>query len=580
MNGHPEFLELIAASIDFELTDEEFGRLSTHLARCPECRAAADEIRGDAAGIAAYPPPRLAPARSENILRAALRTPPARPRWGLLAVAALLATLGGGVLFAGFQLIQEDDSTPQEPPPSLIAEASAPPSATPAEDTAEPGAPDGGDPPAVDVPEPTPVSPDMGVIEFEFPRPFTRAISGVRVAPLADGRLWVSYSDGDGTVLALLDQEGVGSPARIPDVENCVPLAVTDGSVRLLCDHTLGTAEECESGCPDQAILAFSEDFEELPGFPVELESWRTGFLDRQGARVIDTTVVVGSLGELDEEVATAPGRLLTIESDGSVTEGFPLDDQTFCCTVGPDGIGYSSAFTSNDDDGTPLTLAAAIDTDGLVSGWPLSIEGTASGPAFAPDGDVYWTSWVEGGSRILRVHAGTPVWSVDRPETIVWDPNMDGPVPPLVNEREQASVFIDERILRLDGTGASAPGWPYEPDTSWVERGVCGPQDTGCQPHFEPPQLAPRGLVYALESGPDGMGERITVINPDGTIRSGWPKTLQRPGATWDSVTIGENRIAYAVAVEPEPGNKASISILAFAPNGTREWITTLVEP
>jgi anti-sigma factor RsiW len=139
MNGHPEYLELIAASIDFELTDEEFGRLSTHLARCPECRAAADEIRGDAAGIAAYPPPRLAPARSEQILRAALRTPPARPRWGLLAVAALLATLGGGVLFAGFQLIQDDDSTPQEPPPSLVAEASAPPSEAPTEEPDEGG---------------------------------------------------------------------------------------------------------------------------------------------------------------------------------------------------------------------------------------------------------------------------------------------------------------------------------------------------------------------------------------------------------------------------------------------------------
>ncbi|HEU5205805.1 MAG TPA: hypothetical protein VFU17_16050, partial [Candidatus Limnocylindrales bacterium] len=76
------------------------------------------------------------------------------------------------------------------------------------------------------------------------------------------------------------------------------------------------------------------------------------------------------------------------------------------------------------------------------------------------------------------------------------------------------------------------------------------------------------------------GKGERITVINRDGSIRSGWPKTLQRAGAAWDSVTIGENRLAYAVAIEPEPNNESSISILAFAPNGTREWIRTIVEP
>ena len=44
--------------------------------------------------------------------------------------------------------------------------------------------------------------------------------------------------------------------------------------------------------------------------------------------------------------------------------------------------------------------------------------------------------------------------------------------------------------------------------------------------------------------------------------------------------MTIGENRIAYAVAIEPEPNNESSISILAFAPNGTQEWIRVLVEP
>ena len=65
-----------------------------------------------------------------------------------------------------------------------------------------------------------------------------------------------------------------------------------------------------------------------------------------------------------------------------------------------------------------------------------------------------------------------------------------------------------------------------------------------------------------------------------DGTTRSGWPKTLQREGATWHSVTIGENRRAYAVAFEPEPNNESSISVLAFAPNGSQEWILTIVEP
>ena len=130
MNGHDEYLELLAASIDFGLTEEEVARLNYHLASCPECRRAATELRGQNAVIATTPIAPLAPARSEQILRAALRKPAARPRWGMLAVAALLATLAGGVAFAGVRLI-DNDPAPSEPPPSQVAEASLPPSERP-----------------------------------------------------------------------------------------------------------------------------------------------------------------------------------------------------------------------------------------------------------------------------------------------------------------------------------------------------------------------------------------------------------------------------------------------------------------
>ena len=88
-----------------------------------------------------------------------------------------------------------------------------------------------------------------------------------------------------------------------------------------------------------------------------------------------------------------------------------------------------------------------------------------------------------------------------------------------------------------------------------------CPPGDTGCADiEFHPPLMAPQSLVYLIyppgEGGP--KGGRITVVNRDGTVRSGWPKTLQRPGATWDSVTIGENRRAYAVAVSNQTQQEA----------------------
>ena len=100
-----------------------------------------------------------------------------------------------------------------------------------------------GAPPPVDGPRVTPnpgddEPPDSDPIEFEFPLPYSPDIASTRLAPLADGRLWVSFRDGNGTVLALLDSQGAGSPMAIPGAEDCVPLAVADGSVRLLCAYS------------------------------------------------------------------------------------------------------------------------------------------------------------------------------------------------------------------------------------------------------------------------------------------------------------------------------------------------------
>ena len=113
------------------------------------------------------------------------------------------------------------------------------------------------------------------------------------------------------------------------------------------------------------------------------------------------------------------------------------------------------------------------------------------------------------------------------------------------------------------------------------LQEGVdCGEQDTGCQSSVAPPQLAPQSLIYTLENAPAGKGERLNVVNRDGSIRSGWPNTLKRAGARWESVIIGSNRVAYAVANEPEANGEASVTIVAYAPNGTVTWKLTVIEP
>ena len=226
MNGHDEYLELLAASIDFGLTEEEVARLNYHLASCPECRRAATELRGQAAVIATTPIAPLAPARSEQILRAALRKPAARPRWGMLAVAALLATLAGGVAFAGLRLV-DNDPAPSEPPPSQVAEASVPPSAAPVEESADPGAPPPDEGPRV-TPNPgdDEPPPDTDPVDFAFPLPYTRDFGPVRVAPAPGDRLWVTFRKGGGRCRAArCCGRRVAGLADEPYAEDCEPFA-------------------------------------------------------------------------------------------------------------------------------------------------------------------------------------------------------------------------------------------------------------------------------------------------------------------------------------------------------------------
>ena len=587
MNGHDEFLELVAASIDFELTDEEFGRLSTHLARCPDCRRAAEEIRGGAAAIAALPAPVLAPARAEQILRGALRTPPAKPRWGLLAVAAMLATLGGGILFAGFQLVNDDDSTPSEPPPSLVAEASTPPSAEPSgEESLDPG--DG----AVDGPfvtptpgEPTP-TPDPAVLRF--PIPYARDLGFVRVAPAPDDRLWVAFNRDRDTLLALLDGGGApvdGWPAIVPNAGDCLPLAAPDGSVRLLCYYSTEPGE-CVDVCGEDRAFAFAPNGEQLGGFPVSFPSGFASGVDRFGARMVgDSIVLTGYEGSDDGESGGSNDRwIVEVRSNGNVVLGARVPAAQQCCVHGPDGIAYGTSVFYPDDTDLHQTQVLAFDAHGMRSGWPIVVDGTASPPSFGPNGQLVLSAWADTESLIVRRNpdgseAAPPIHV---PQSITWSPDgADGPLPPLVDERGRMWATSGEEILGFDQDGASLAGFPYDPETGLVMRGGdCGEQDTGCQSWVAPPQLAPQSLIYTLEKAPEGKGERLNVVNRDGSIRSGWPNTLKRTGAAWESVTIGSNRVAYAVANEPEADGEASVTIVAYAPNGTVTWKLTLIEP
>ena len=98
MSIHEGFMELAAASVDFELDEYDRAELHRHLAGCPACRATAEALRDDAAAIESEPRPRLSPARSEAILRDVLRPQRRSPSLRLVAVAALAALAADGAI--------------------------------------------------------------------------------------------------------------------------------------------------------------------------------------------------------------------------------------------------------------------------------------------------------------------------------------------------------------------------------------------------------------------------------------------------------------------------------------------------
>ncbi|HET7702062.1 MAG TPA: hypothetical protein VFK35_01580 [Candidatus Limnocylindrales bacterium] len=107
---HRSFLELAAASVDFELTASEQVGLDDHVRTCVACRRRIARLRGDAREIAALPPFVLDSVDARRI-RASLgrrsHTPLGTLR--LVAIAAILALAAAGAVAVGAELLRQAD---------------------------------------------------------------------------------------------------------------------------------------------------------------------------------------------------------------------------------------------------------------------------------------------------------------------------------------------------------------------------------------------------------------------------------------------------------------------------------------
>lgn len=122
---HDEFLELAAASLDFELEPTERQALAEHLAGCVSCRRRVAGLQADQLAIAQMPAFILSPAGAARVRRRSgqggRRT---APTMRLIALAAMLALLGGATIAVGSVVLRREHDanlTIVQPSPSPSA---------------------------------------------------------------------------------------------------------------------------------------------------------------------------------------------------------------------------------------------------------------------------------------------------------------------------------------------------------------------------------------------------------------------------------------------------------------------------
>jgi hypothetical protein len=146
MSHDHEAVQLAVASLDFELTRDERGRMEAGLAGCAECAAIAASHRDVQRLLERLPTHDAAPIVRQRVLRASL-VPPRTRQWQVLLVAAALFGLllaAGAAAIGAFRMDPLDpvtDVTPASPPAlgevvtatpsSSVSEPASPPRLTP-----------------------------------------------------------------------------------------------------------------------------------------------------------------------------------------------------------------------------------------------------------------------------------------------------------------------------------------------------------------------------------------------------------------------------------------------------------------
>jgi hypothetical protein len=268
---------------------------------------------------------------------------------------------------------------------------------------------------------------------------------------------------------------------------------------------------------------------------------------------------------------------------------------------IGPDRVAYGTLraqaifqdWTPAEYDAKAKSALFAVGPGGIAAGFPVSITGWASQPAFDGAGRVHLvvgSIWgpptrvlvfdtagraATGGSGALDIAAPMDAISI----------GPDGHLaPPLVGE--DGTTFLPASSGEAIALGPSgqplAAGWPYRSDVGLQQTiAICRPPQGAVDgTSFAAPAVGPGNVLYLLLSAANpSIGGSIMAIGIDGRVRPGWPRTLKRASGGFHSVVVGSDGTAFALAIERESAG-CSATVLAIAPDNTVRYATTIVEP
>jgi hypothetical protein len=339
--------------------------------------------------------------------------------------------------------------------------------------------------------------------------------------------------------------------------------------------------------------FAFDERGRPMAGWPVQL-----GTLEWLAGRATgDELTILGGV-YLPPSDARAVW-LMRIAVDGSVRSGVrvripePWHGEEWA--IGPDGVAYGTTHVISPDVGVTKSRLQAVSATGVPSGFPITIKGGASKPAFDAAGLIHLTvgspdrppsrtlvfdtrgGAIDAGSSNLKIAAMSD-WNGIEGSSLY-------PAAPLVGRDGATFIAVASaggaRVEGLSPGGDIMTGWPYRSDAMYQVIDDC-PRAAACDAYtWAHPTIGRDDIVYLAQAAAnESTGGSIVAVGQGGRVLAGWPVSLRRAGSRFWSIVADSDGALYALAVEPEKGDTDSATILAIARDGTVLYRTTIIEP